>query len=101
MDLTAEMIRVLVARIFGDADRLQAHALLEAYGAAPHEREPIRVRAAALKLSRGRLAELERVLDHARRDYRDVLAWAEYPEELRQPTWRMTPAEQARIRAAD
>jgi hypothetical protein len=37
----------------------------------------------------------------AKRDYRDVLAWAEYPEELRSPTWRMPAADQARIRAAD
>lgn len=31
----------------------------------------------------------------------DVLAWAEYREELRSPTWRLPAAEQARIREAD
>ncbi len=56
---------------------------------------------AALKLSGGRLADLERVMSQARQDYRDVLAWAEYPQELVQPTWRLGGREVERIRAAD
>jgi hypothetical protein len=44
---------------------------------------------------------LERLIGRARQDYRDVLAWAEYPAELVQPTWRLQEPDVARIRAAD
>jgi hypothetical protein len=99
--LTAEIVRLLVDRLFEPKERAAAMTLLQRYGAAGHEHEAIRVRVAALKLSGGQLAELERMIDHARRDYRDVLAWAEYPGELVQPTWRLPEPQVARIRAAD
>jgi hypothetical protein len=99
--LDPALIPAMVARLFREEDQAAALALLEQYGTASHEREATRVRVAALKLSEGRLAELERVIGDAQRDYRDVLAWAEYPEELRHPTWRLSPEEQGRIRAAD
>jgi hypothetical protein len=51
----------------------RAAALLERDGAAAHEREPLRVRVAALK----------------------------YPEEMTQPTWGLALPEVERIRAAD
>ena len=87
--------------LFTPAERAAAFALLEGYGAAPHEREVIRVRVAVLKLSDGQLPELERLIGRARQDYRDVLAWAEYPAELVRPTWSLPEADVAQIRAAD
>ena len=59
------------------------------------------MRVAALKLSEGSPDRLRELIAHAKRDYRDVLAWAEYPEEMRGFTWRLPPDEQARIRTAD
>lgn len=101
MELTPELVRRLVDRLFVSEERAAAMTLLDSYGAAVHEREPVRVRVAALKLSKGDLPELERVVAHARRDYRDILGWAEYPEEMAQPTWRFPEDQVARIRAAD
>ena len=100
-ELTPELTRLLIERLFAIEEREKAAELLDSYGSAAHEREPIRVRVAALKLSDGILDKLESAIDHAKRDYRDVLAWAEYPTELTQPTWRMPDDEVARIRGAD
>lgn len=101
MELTPDLVRTLVDRLFPPGERSAALALLEGYGGAPHERESLRVRVAALKVSGGQLGELERSIAHARMDYRDVLAWAEYPGALTMSTWKMPPAEAARVRAAD
>jgi hypothetical protein len=46
-----------------------------------------------LALSGGKLSELEAMIDAANTDYRDVLYWAEYPEES-------TPGTQKQKRAA-
>jgi hypothetical protein len=100
-EFTAEFVHRLVERLFPLEERAAASALLDGYGAAAHEREHLRVRVAALKLSAGRLAQLEWVMSHARQDYRDIVAWAEYPEEMNQPTWRLAPREVERLRAAD
>jgi hypothetical protein len=100
-ELTPELTRVLIERLFAVHDREKAAELLDSYGTAAHEREPIRVRIAALKLCEGKLDKLERAIGHAKRDYRDVLAWAEYPGEMAMPTWRMPDDEVKRIRGAD
>lgn len=42
--------------------------------------ETPRVHLAVLALSGRKLADLERMVDAANKDYRDVLYWAEYPE---------------------
>jgi hypothetical protein len=101
VDLTPELVQRLVEQLFGPAEQASALEVLERYGSATHEREPVRVRVAALRLCEGRLADLDRLIAHARRDYRDVLAWAEYPTELANPTWRMPDEDVARIRASD
>jgi hypothetical protein len=101
VELTAALVDALVARLFGPAEQDEASRLLAGYGTQPHERESIRVRVAALKLSEGSLARLRDLMAQATRDYRDVLAWAEYPEEMRSRSWRLPEEEQARIRAAD
>ena len=101
MELTAALVETLVARLFTPEVRAEVSSVLAQYGTQTHEREEIRVRVAALKLSNGSSTRLRELIAHAKRDYRDVLAWAEYPEELRSPTWRLPAAEQARIRTAD
>jgi hypothetical protein len=53
--------------------------LLNQYGIESWQREAHRVRLAALKLSAGSIERLRYQIESAKRDYRDVLAEAEYP----------------------
>jgi hypothetical protein len=70
----------LVASAFG-ADADEALAALLTIGDQPGDREPGRVRRAVLTLSRGDLARLRHFVDRVHQDYRDVLMWAEYPDD--------------------
>ncbi len=79
-----ELVREKVRRLWTnerEADR--ASEILSSFGTAMHEQEIGRVRLAALKLSNGSLLELEKVIHAAKEDYRDLFAWAEYPEVFR------------------
>ena len=60
--------------------------LLDSYGVEPYERERERVQVAILKLSAGSEEKVREYVAVAKRDYRDVLFWAEYPEESRLDT---------------
>ena len=64
-----------------DADAIEA--VLDQYGATSGERGRVRVQLAILKLSEGRGERLPELVRMAKIDYRDVLAYAEYPEEMR------------------
>ena len=68
--------------------------LLDTYGVEPYERERERVQLAILKLSDGDEEKLREFVAVAKRDYRDVLFWAENPEEARLDT----PEKKERIR---
>jgi len=68
---------------FRRESRPRALELLDTYGLAAHERERERVQLAILKLSEGNEEKLRQLVDVAKRDYRDVLFWAEYPEEAK------------------
>ena len=79
-----ERVSAVVNRMWpSEAEREQVLALLAEYGKAPHEREAARVRLAVLKLSEGQVDRIPELIAAANRDYRDVLLWAEYPEEGR------------------
>jgi hypothetical protein len=59
------------------------------------DKESSRVHLAILKLSEGDPEKLLDYIEAARIDYRDVLAWAEYPEQLRSGARRdNTPLEE-------
>ena len=60
--------------------------LLDTYGTASYEREIERVQLAILKLSAGSEAKLSEYVAVAKRDYRDVLFIAEYPDEAKVDT---------------
>jgi hypothetical protein len=60
--------------------------LLDSYGVEPDERERERVQLDILKLSGGSEEKVREYVAVAKRDYRDVLFWAEYPEESRLDT---------------
>ncbi len=88
-------VRRAIAVGFSEADRPAALAALRQYRGP----ETPRVHRAVLALSAGRLAELEAMIGEANKDYRDVLFWAEYPEESTTGTLRQK--RQAARRMAD
>jgi predicted Fe-Mo cluster-binding NifX family protein len=68
--------------------------LLDSYGVELYERERERVQLAILKLSEGNEEKLREFVTVAKRDYRDVLFWAESPAEARLDT----PEKRERVR---
>lgn len=70
----------IVRRMFSPEQREAALRELGRYGTEPHEKEAERVRLAILDLSRGNLDELTRLVEAAKKDYRDLLMWAENGE---------------------
>ena len=79
---------------FPESARARVLDLLDKYGVESYERERERVQLAILKLSGGSEERLREFLAVAKRDYRDVLFWAEYPKESRLDT----PEKRARVR---
>ena len=53
--------------------------MLGEYGTESWQRETDRVRLAVLKLAAGNMEKLRQGMETAKKDYRDVLAYAEYP----------------------
>jgi hypothetical protein len=69
--------------VFPDAERASVLQMLDRYGLVPHEPERERVQLAILKLCEGDKEQLRLAVDDAKSDFRDVLAWAEYPGQMR------------------
>jgi len=79
-------------------------SVLREYGVEKWERECPRVQLAALKLADGNLEALKKQISTAKRDFRDVLAPAEYPEYMRWGMFqvpKMPVREQQRIIDSD
>ena len=72
-----------IARYWPDTDPEEIMGILNEYGTKSFERGRQRVQLAILKLSDGEIDELPKLVKMAKRDYRDVLAYAEYPEQMR------------------
>src|SRR5258708_31884338 len=72
MTLNETVLAEIDRRFTADADREAVRSLL---GACESEEVSI----AILRLCRGKLARVEKLVADARRDYRDVLAWASRP----------------------
>lgn len=72
-------------------------SVLAEYGGESWHRELHRVQLAVLKLAAGSLDDLRREIETAKRDYRDVLAYAEYPAYMKK-TFRVSqlPADEQR-----
>ncbi|MEN3332138.1 MAG: hypothetical protein V7641_1503 [Blastocatellia bacterium] len=75
--------------------------ILDRYGVESYERERERVQIAILKLSEGELEKLAAYVKVAKEDYRDALAYAEYPQELQSETWKMNAQTVEEIRQKD
>jgi hypothetical protein len=78
--LKSQFVLQVFNKLFGSHPDVEAlhEALLHSGG-----KETPRVQLAILKLSEGDPVKLLQYIGAARVDYRDVLAWAEYPEQLR------------------
>ena len=85
--VTREDVLRIVARDVPPEQQAEVLRELAALGASAKPR----VQLAVLKLVDGRLAELPRHLAFARRDWRDVVMWAEYPADAK-ISWH-SPAE--------
>ena len=86
MPHTRDEVVAVVQKTFPESARARVIELLDTYGVEPSERERERVQLAILKLSEGNEEKLREFVAVAKRDYRDVLFWAEYPEESRLDT---------------
>ncbi|MHC4599416.1 MAG: hypothetical protein ACYS47_10460 [Planctomycetota bacterium] len=82
--VNAKDVERVVRRDFDPAEFEGVTAILGSYGDRGRRREDHRVCLAALKLADGNFAELRRQMQAAELDYRDVLAWAEYPEYMKE-----------------
>jgi hypothetical protein len=79
-----DRVRKKLEQTFPDAStRRAAEEAMRAYLARGTCFEPERVALAILKLSDDDHAQLLQVITAALSDYRDVLAWAEFPEQMR------------------
>jgi hypothetical protein len=81
--------------------REQVVEILNQYGTEAHEKETVRVRLDILKLAGTSLEDVKKWVGIAKKDYRDILASAEYPGELLAPTWRMPKDEVIKIQTTD
>lgn len=81
---TRALVLAKVRMIFPERAAEEMMAVLDRYGTEPSEREAHRVQLAILKLcDEEGLADPTRYVEVAKSDYRDVLAWAEFPNQMR------------------
>jgi len=86
MSSTREHVIAAVQRAFPSKLVTEVLKLLDAYGVQPYERERERVQVAIVALSEGDEAKLRYLIDVAKSDYRDVLFWADCPEQAKLDT---------------
>jgi len=80
-DVSEDDVRRIAARYFGEAKLPQVLSVLDEFGKQEwNEPANPRVRLAILKLADGDLEALSKHTAVAIQDFRDVLAWAEYPK---------------------
>jgi len=98
----ADVIRI-IRRDFPAEQFETVMSILSEYGREDWQRGVNRVRLAVLKLANGDLQALRNEIAVAKTDYRDVLAYAEYPEYMQKvsPTANITEEERTRIICAD
>ena len=92
-----EILRQKIAESFPDADQTQILALLNEYQSESAAGR-LRVQLAVLKLSQGDLGKLRHYVEVARTDYRDVLFWAETPEQAKAAGERIRQRQQQEAR---
>src|SRR5438477_11909700 len=86
MRRSREGVVAVVQKTFSESAHTRVLELLDTYGVESYKRERERVQLAILKLSEGNEEKLREFVAVAKRDYRDVLCWAENPEEAKLDT---------------
>ena len=86
MPHTRDEVVAVVQKTFPESAHTRVLELLDKYGVESYERERERVQLAILKLSEGNEDKLREFIAVAKRDYRDVLFWAENPAEAKLDT---------------
>lgn len=81
-----EDVIAAIQKAFPERSWGQVLVLLDTYGVESYERERERVQLAILKLSEGNEEKLREFVAVAKHDYRDVLFWADNPEEAKLDT---------------
>jgi hypothetical protein len=96
-------IERIVARDFAAEFANEVLSILGEFGTEEWQKETNRVRIAALKLAAGSIERLRAAIETGKRDYRDLLALAEYPLYMRSvgPSEQLSPEERQRIIEAD
>jgi hypothetical protein len=97
-----DVIRV-VQRDFGPDQYDAVMTILNEYGTEDWQHGCHRVRLAVLKLAHGDLAAVRSQIEVAKCDYRDVLAYAEYPDYMKMvpPSERIAEADRQKIIHSD
>jgi len=93
----------IVARDFAAESAREVFSILGEFGTEDWHKETDRVRIAALKLAAGSIEGLRAAIDTGKRDYRDLLALAEYPLYMQsvRPSEQISPEQRQRIVEAD
>jgi hypothetical protein len=86
MSNSRDEVVAVVQKTFLESARTRVLELLDNYGVESYERERERVQLAILKMSEGNEEKLREFVAVAKRDYRDMLFWAENPEDARLDT---------------
>lgn len=75
-------LQQVIEQDYPEPQRRIVDEILNWYDDQDCQREHDRVRLAALKIADGDIDQLKQAINTARRDYRDILAWAESPNEM-------------------
>ncbi len=101
VEYNKDLVVAKIKQCFPNEDQAKITAILDLYGRESYEPERERVQIAILKLSKEDLSKLRENVEVAKSDYRDVLAYAEYPEEMSKDIWKMGDKEMKGIREKD
>ena len=75
---TREQVKKAISKLYTNEYYQEIMDILDLYGCEPYEAERERVQLAIIKLSLGDINKLSHYCIMAKRDYRDVIYWAEY-----------------------
>lgn len=96
--MTTEKLLAKIRQVFPQADPAEIRRQLDEYSGP----ERLRVQLAIVKLSdEDNRDSPTHYVDAARKDYRDVLAWAEFPQQLRPDWFTLSVTERAKVTKAD
>lgn len=103
MNKTNNLIESKIKKIFPGRSVVEMMSILDRYGREKKEKEKDRVHLAILKLcEEEKLHDPIKYVETAKIDYRDVLAWAEYPNQLKHKnTFTLKPSELDKLKKLD